>query len=171
MHAVLTRSRHVTADAVADLIAARLAAGELACAVFADLLDRDITLHPLGPHERPATGPEAALLRLPPDSPLYVREGLLLAGTVICARVRLKLCQSRVRAVCGDTMWGRVWAGEPCGQVLAPCGLERIRRITGVPGDGGLHAVTSSAVLAVGVTRIGHAAEEVPWDLCVRLAG
>ena len=86
-----------TVDEVAALIAARLiGTADPATAVFARLLRREIRLHVIGPHVRDAGDAERAVLRLHPAARLYVREGYLLAGTIQCAKVTLKISPDRV---------------------------------------------------------------------------
>ena len=157
-------------DQAAAVIAARLIAADgPATEVFAALLHREITLRVIGPHVRDPDPGERALLRLRVGEQLYVREGYLLAGSIQCAKTTLRLAHGRVAEVAGDTAWGRIRAGEPCGTVLAPHGLRRPRRtVEIVPGDA--RPVRSSAVLYLGALPAGIAAEEVPDSLCAWLA-
>jgi len=159
-----------TVDEVAALIAARLiGTADPATAVFARLLRREIRLHVIGPHVRDADDAERAVLRLHPAARLYVREGYLLAGTIQCAKVTLKISPDRVIRGASRAAWERLRAGAPCGTALGPHGLSRPRRQVEVrPGD--ICPVRSSAVLCLGATPAGIAAEEVPDSLCAWLA-
>jgi len=160
----------VSPDDVAGIIAAQLARGAFtATTVFAALMSRVITLVPAGPHVRMAREDEARAMRLRPGTEIYVREGRLMAGTVICAEVSLKLSQQRVTALASGVAWGRIRSGEPAGAVLAPYGMEPgRRRIEVEPGSD--RPVRAWRVLSLAGTPAGIATEAVPLPFCQLLS-
>ena len=162
--------RRVSPDEVAALIAARLIGTDgPATDVFARLLRREIALHVIGPHVRDPDPAERAQLRMRDGEQLYVREGYLLAGSIQCARVTLRICPDRVIRQASGVAWGRIRSGLPCGTVLGPHGLRRPRRSVEIrPGD--TRPVRCSAVLYLGVMPVGFADEDVPDSLCTWLA-
>lgn len=160
----------VSADDVAGIIAAQLARGALAATtVFAALMSRVITLAPAGPHVRAAREDEARAMRLAPGTEIYVREGRLMAGTVICAEVSLKLDRARVAALASGAAWGRIRSGEPAGTVLAPYGMTPGRRRIEVD-PGSDRPVRAWRVLSLRGTPAGIATEDVPLPFCQLLA-
>ena len=160
----------VSPDDVAGIIAGQLARGAFtATTIFAALMSRVITLETIGPHVRTAREDEARAMRLQPGTDIYVREGRLMAGTVTCAHVSLKLEQGRVAAMASGVAWGRIRAGEPAGTVLAPFGMvPGHRRIEVVPGSD--RPVRTWRSLTVRGTPVGVATEDVPLVFCQRLA-
>jgi hypothetical protein len=157
-------------DEVTALIAARLIATDgPATSVFARLLRRDIALHVVGPHLRLPDAAEQDALRLRPGEQLYVREGYLMAGTIQCAKVTLKIAPDRVIREVSPAAWGLIRSGVPCGTVLGRSGLRRPRRRVEVrPGD--TRVILSSASLYLGALPIGFADEAVPDSLVRWLA-
>lgn len=160
----------VSPDDVAGIIAAQLARGTLtATTVFAALTSQVIRLETAGPHVRPARDDEARALRARLGTGIYVREGRLMAGTVICAEVSLKLDPRCVTAMASGTAWGRIRSGEPAGDVLAPYGMVPGRReITVEPGAG--RPVRTVRKLTIRGTVVAIVTEDVPLHFCQRLA-
>lgn len=153
----------------AAFIAARLARGDGATALFTSVMRVPVTLRSVGPHVRPASAAEAAELRMCSGDPLYVREGLLLAGTVTCARTLLKVIPHRIESRAGPLAWAAVRSGRPCGEALAPYGLAPGRRDISVrPGED--PPVTARRHLRLRGALIGIACEAVPEALCAILA-
>jgi hypothetical protein len=145
----------MTADGAAAVIAAQLARGAIpATTVFAALTSREITLRVIGP---------------PMRGGMYVRNGLLQAGTVICARTTAELDRAAVRRLASASAWDRITAGEPAGYVLAPRGMVPGRRVIELA-PGGDPAVRARRELLLGAEVIGTVTEEVPLDFCQRLA-
>jgi len=160
----------ITADGIAGIIAAALARGDRpATAVYGALLGREIRLDAAGPHMRPAGEEEARFLRLRPGEEIYVREGVLRAGSIHCARVCLKLAWQRTVQLTSGTAWGRIRSGEPCGTVLASYGLVPGRRRVEVF-PGGNPAVRAWRVSSVGASPVCVTTEDTGQDLCQRLA-
>lgn len=142
-------------DGAAAILAGELAAGTGACALFAALLRREVTLRTIGPHMR--------------DPATYVRNGQLLAGTILCARTTAVLSKPRVIRHAGILPWNRIISGEPIGPVLAPHGLRPGHRVIEVI-PGGNPAVKAKRELRLGSARIGTVTEEISESLCQRLA-
>jgi hypothetical protein len=164
--------RGLDADGVAGEIAARLVRGAgPVTAVLGTLLRAQVRLRVTGPHVRPAYPDEAADLRVAPGTDLYVREGWLMAGTILAAKTMLKLPPERILERAGPAAWARIRGGEPLGAVLGG-GRQRFRRarrtVTVVPG--GNPAVTSAALVLLGALPAALAAEDIPEALCQRLA-
>lgn len=153
----------------ACLIAARLARGDLATRLLGALAGREITLRSIGPHLRPADFSEAAELRMHAGDGLYVRDGLLLAGTVTCARTTLKLIPHRLEKLAGPGAWAAVRCGRPCGDALERYGLAPGNRDIGVR-PGGDPPVTARRLLVLRGGLIGVVTEEIPLALCQYLA-
>jgi hypothetical protein len=162
--------RGATPDEVAGVIAGQLAQGMItATGVFAVLLGREIRLDPIGPHTRPPDDEEAGILRLRDGEDIYVREGILRAGTIHCAKVTLKLAHSRICQLTSGTAWGQIRSGTPVGTVLGPHGLTPERRKIEVT-PGGDPAVRAWRVSSVRSLPVCITSEDVPEDLCRRLA-
>jgi len=159
-----------TPDDVAGIIAGQLIRGAgPATGIFAGLMGRDIRLDVIGPHMRAGRDEEVSCLRLRDGDRLYVREGYLMAGTIPCARVSLRLVPDRVTEQVSGTAWGLIRSGIPVGTVLGRHGLRRGHRTAEVI-PGGNPAVKSRGVIFLGALPVGIATEEVPEDLCIRLA-
>jgi hypothetical protein len=139
-----------TAEDAAAMIAAALRwrAGP-ATATLAELAGREITVTVTG--EREAGG-------------RYERSGLLMAGDLRCARVRLSL----ETAMVPPAAMARIRAGQPCGAVLGPYGLTRLRREASAAG--GDFPVRAGAALALCGQPAGHASEDVTRELCEHVA-
>lgn len=163
-------SRGATAADVAGFIAAQLIRGARpVTGIFAGLLGRDIRLDVIGPHMRPGQGDETGLLRLRDGDQLYVRDGILMAGTISCARVSLRLVPDRVTGEVSGAAWELIRSGIPAGTVLGRHGLvPGYRKVEVFPG--GNPVIRTRRVLCLGIQPVGIATEEVPEDLCFRLA-
>jgi hypothetical protein len=160
----------VTADDVAGIIAAQLARGaHTATTVFAALMSCQIRLESIGPHTRQPRDSEARNLRLRRGDPVYVREGRLMAGTVICAEVSLRLNPQHVALMASGVAWGRIRSGEPAGDVLAPFGMTPGRRRIEIEPGTDL-PVRAWRVLTIRNSPVAIATEDVPLAFCQLLA-
>jgi len=161
-----------TAQDVAAMIGSRLMSGMLATDLFTALTGQPVHVAVREQEGRPATDDERAELRWPAGTELYERSGLLMAGSIICARVTLRIVSDPAWLPAGAL--GKIRSGQPCGGVLAPYGLHRPFREVKVsagtgPADPG-PGVLARAVLALNTSRIGIATEDVGDDICYRLA-
>lgn len=160
-----------SAGDVAAVIGAQLAlGGRPATAVFSGLLFREITLRPVGPgFMRGAEPAEAAALRLQPGDEFYVREGILMAGSIVCAKVTLKLAHQRVCQLTSGSTWGQIRTGTPAGTALGPHGLKPGHRTIEIIPEGN-PAVRTWRVSTIRTVPVCIATEDVGQDLCRRLA-
>lgn len=164
------RADLITPAAVAGLIGAALASGAVTVtALLTALTGTEVILHPIGPHMRPADAGEAAALKIPPKTQIYVREGRLMAGTVICADVSLKTDPVRLCQLASGAAWAAIRAGTSAGTALAPYGLAPGYRRTEVIPDGN-PAVKARRVLAIKGSPVGIATEAIPEAFCQLLA-
>jgi hypothetical protein len=161
--------RGSTCDDVAGIIAAEFARGALpAIRVFAGLMRCPVAFRSVGPHLRAAGEAEARALRVLPGTEIYVREGVLEAGSIICAHTSLKLSPENVIMLAGGTAWGRIRSGEPVSTVLGR--LAKPGRRTAEVLPGGNPAVKTRRVLLIRTYPACVVTEEVSDDLCARLA-
>lgn len=117
--------------------------------------------------ERRLTAAEASRLRLPGRTRLtgWERSGLMIAGTTICAEVRLLIAP---RLLGDDEALALIRKGQPCGTVLPGLIRAQTRAVLAWPGD---PAVTGHADLLTAAGRpFGQAAERVTAALCRRVA-
>jgi hypothetical protein len=134
-------------------------------AVAAAITGRDIRVEPDHDSEREyrLPGGEAIALAVLDSDALrgWERRGLMMAGALPVARVRLRLVPSRLPGGWDGDDFALIRKGEPCGAVLP--GLTRTCQtaITGWPRD---PAVTGHAILTTGL-RFGFADEDVTADL------
>jgi hypothetical protein len=159
-----------TADGVAAMLGAELVRGAMpATRLFATLLRREIRLDKHGAHVKEPGKDEKRWIGTKAGELLYVRNGTLMAGTIVCARTAAWLARDRIVRIAGIGAWRRIQAGEPIGTVLGPRGLVPGRRqVEVLPGAN--PAVKTWRVLVLSGERIGTVTEEIPESLCQRLA-
>jgi len=135
-----------------------------ATAVLARLARAPVTIEVTRCAARRLTADEAAAMDAGEDSRCYEREGLMTAGRVTVARVRLLIVQSRIPAAALEA----ILSGKPAGEVLEPYGMARDRCRAGVSRENA--TVDTSAILRLGSLTAGQAEEHIGRQFCEHVA-
>lgn len=114
---------------------------------------------------RELRGTEAAAFSADPEARCYEREGIMQAGGMSIAIVRLLILQDRIP---GEA-WEAILCGHPAGEALEPYGMTRDRREATVSRADA--TVTASATLKLGTRAVGRAEEFITRGFCEHVAG
>ena len=152
------------ADAAGMIAGVLLRNAGPATAVLARLARAPVAVTVTSAAHRALTPGEAALYGARADARAYEREGVMAAGEVTVATVRLVLIPSRLP---GDA-WTAIRAGTPAGEALGPYGMHRIDRKVCLSRPAAM--VDASAVLVLGDTAVGTAEEHIEPGFCRHVA-
>lgn len=152
------------ADAAEMIAAALLRNTGPATALLSQLAGEPIAVTVTRAAHRAVTPAETTLLTARPGTRAYEREGTMTAGDLAVAATRLLLIPARLPR----DAWEAIQDGQAAGDALSPYGMRRTARKASASRPAATAA--ASAVLSIGDTAIGTAAEHITPQLCEHVA-